>query len=55
MTDLASRIQAAIEAAREGFPEMSPAEFIRMFVAHNRCSVNQPVNRIEFEYVEAET
>lgn len=35
----------------EGFPEMTPGEFIAMFCAHNRCTLDTQVNRIEFEYV----
>jgi len=39
------------EVVREGFPEMSPREFVEMFCEHNGCKANQIVNRIEFKYV----
>ncbi|MBT3042240.1 MAG: ASCH domain-containing protein [Candidatus Thiodiazotropha sp. (ex Codakia orbicularis)] len=40
-----------IEAVREGFPEMTPDEFVSMFVDHMGGDVNQEVTRIEFEYL----
>lgn len=39
------------ECINEGFPEMSPDEFIDMFCRHNKVWAACPVNRIEFEYV----
>lgn len=40
------------ECRREGFPEMSPAEFVVFFCAsHEGCHPWTKVNRIEFEYV----
>ena len=41
----------AEDCAREGFPEMSPAEFVNFFCEHNKCTPDTLVNRIEFEYV----
>lgn len=41
------------EAVREGFREMSPAEFVAMFCRANRCDPSVDVTRIEFEYVDA--
>ena len=41
------------EVQREGFPELTPLEFVEMFCQANRCHEDDPVNRIEFEYVEA--
>lgn len=41
------------DCAREGFPEMSPAEFVAMFCKHMKCDPTTLVNRIEFKYVEA--
>lgn len=35
----------------EGFPDMTPHEFIKMFCKHNKCGPLDMVNRIEFEYV----
>jgi hypothetical protein len=40
------------ECVREGFPEMSPAEFVAMFCAsHKKCTPESEVTRIKFEYV----
>lgn len=38
---------------REGFPEMTPAQFVAFFCKHMRCQPDQIVSRIRFEYVEA--
>jgi hypothetical protein len=40
------------DLVREGFPGMTPEEFIGMFCRMNRCDRDSIVNRIEFEYVE---
>lgn len=39
------------EVIREGFPEMSPREFVEMFCKSHKCKDNAQVNRIEFEEV----
>ena len=39
------------ECFREGFPDMYPSEFIRMFRREMKCGQNTIVNRIESEYV----
>jgi len=39
------------ECIKEGFPEMSPDDFINMFCHHNKVGAMCSVNRIEFEYV----
>lgn len=39
------------EVIREGFPEMTPLEFVDMFCLHNRIDRSRHVNRIEFEHV----
>lgn len=39
------------ECRREGFPEMSPAEFVAMFCKANQCAPDVMVRRIEFERV----
>ncbi len=41
------------EVEREGFPCMTPSEFIDFFIQAHHChaSENTPVNRIEFEYL----
>ncbi len=42
------------EAVREGFPHMTGAEFVHMFVGHMGGPRDQDVTRIEFEYMDAE-
>ena len=42
------------ELDREGFPGQSPAEFVELFMRHNKVGPRAEVNRIEFEYVEKE-
>jgi hypothetical protein len=39
------------EVIREGFPELTPHQFVSMFCHHNACSPSTPVNRIEFNYL----
>jgi hypothetical protein len=41
----------AREVAREGFPDLTAREFVRMFCKHNCCKPRRKVTRIEFEYV----
>jgi len=41
----------AADCILEGFPEMSPREFVNMFCAANKCKPHKGVNRIEFEYI----
>lgn len=40
----------AADCILEGFPDMSPAEFIELFCQANNCTRNTTVRRIEFEY-----
>ena len=39
------------DCVREGFPEMTPAEFVAMFCKHNGCAPDATINRIEFEHL----
>lgn len=39
------------DCVREGFPDLSPAQFCEMFRRHNKIGDNWPVRRIEFEFV----
>lgn len=39
------------DCIKEGFPEMQPEDFIKMLCANSRCTRNDSVNRIEFEYI----
>lgn len=41
----------ASEVIKEGFPHMTPKEFVEMFVDHMRGDKNQEVTRIEFEHI----
>lgn len=42
----------AEDVAREGFPEMTPAEFVLFFCkSHKGCTPETEVTRIEFEYL----
>ena len=46
-------IRGEEECAAEGFPDMSPAEFVAFFCAsHKGCPPYGMVTRIEFEYCE---
>lgn len=36
----------------EGFPEMTPEQFIDLYCAANKCTREKRVNRIEFEYTQ---
>lgn len=40
------------EVVREGFPWMTPPEFVEMFCVHMACFPETQVNRIEFEYLD---
>ncbi len=40
------------ECVREGFPEMTPDQFVKMFCkSHKRCTPFTVITRIEFKYV----
>lgn len=41
----------AADVVLEGFPEMNPADFVAMFCAHNDCTPETIVNRIEFKHL----
>ena len=48
---LTDDVYGAEECAREGFPEMLPAEFVSMFCkTHKGCTPDSVVTRIEFIY-----
>lgn len=38
------------ECCREGFPDMTPDQFVKMFCEHMNCSPETIVSRIEFKY-----
>lgn len=40
------------DVVREGFPDLNSHQFAEMFMRHMRCRFVEPVNRIEFEFVE---
>jgi hypothetical protein len=39
------------EVILEGFPEMTPAQFVAMYCKHNGCTPDFKVNRIEFKRI----
>jgi hypothetical protein len=39
------------EVDREGFPDLTPREFVAMFCEHMRCTPLTPVTRIAFKWV----
>lgn len=41
----------AVEAKREGFPDLDGPAFVAMFRKEMKCPQSQMVQRIEFEYV----
>jgi hypothetical protein len=44
-------VYGAAECVREGFPHLSPAQFVDMFCKANKCQPGIVVNRIEFERI----
>lgn len=40
------------ECGREGFPELTPMQFVTMFCRHNHCDPRDLVTRIEFTYAD---
>lgn len=47
---LDSSAWALDELEKEGFPELSPAEFVDMFCASHACTADDQVMRIEFKF-----
>jgi hypothetical protein len=41
----------AAEVILEGFPELTPAEFVALFCKHNRCRQGARVVRIAYDYL----
>jgi hypothetical protein len=39
------------EVKREGFPDLTPSQFVGMFCEHNNCKPSQEVTRMEFKYI----
>ena len=42
----------AVDVTNEGYPEMWPGEFVKMFCRSHKCEPDTWVNRIEFKYLE---
>lgn len=40
----------AAEVIKEGFPHLTPAEFVAMLCKKNKCTPDREFNRIEFEH-----
>jgi hypothetical protein len=52
LTDLFKSIEYGYEECRkEGFPDLTPHEFIAMFCRANKCPARTLVTRIEFKYI----
>lgn len=39
------------DCIKEGFPEMTPEQFVAFYAKHNKCPIDFEVTRIEFGYV----
>jgi hypothetical protein len=39
------------EVILEGFPDMTPQQFVEMYCKHNKCTPDDLVNRMEFKYL----
>ncbi len=39
------------ECQKEGFPQITPEQFVHLFCKHHKCSSSEEINRIEFEYL----
>jgi len=37
---------------KEGFPKLTPAEFVAMFCEHNGCAPDAEITVLEFEYLD---
>lgn len=44
-------VYGAEECIKEGFPDMTPQEFVAMFCQHNKCTPETLVHRMEFAYL----
>jgi len=42
----------AVDVTNEGYPDMWPGEFVKMFCRAHKCKPEAWVNRIEFRYLE---
>jgi len=40
------------DCVKEGFPEMTPEDFISFYAGHNKIARDDEVTRIEFEYLD---
>lgn len=43
------------EVVREGFPGLTPLQFVAFFLTSHDCTIDEPITRIEFEYVARES
>lgn len=39
------------DCRREGFPDLSPEDFVGMLMSHHKCKATETVNRIEFRHL----
>jgi len=49
--DEMTKLSLHAECRREGFPHLSPNQFVAMFCKHMKCKPRKTVTRIQFEYV----
>jgi hypothetical protein len=40
------------DVIKEGFPHMTPTEFVEFYMSKSGCQADELVNRIEYEYLE---
>jgi hypothetical protein len=39
------------DVRKEGFPQMTPAQFVELYCKANKCQSDHPVTRIEFDWL----
>lgn len=49
--DIYTTSEAKQECRREGFPSLTPFQFVQMFCEHMKCKPDSEVTRAEFKYV----
>lgn len=52
MAMLEGSTYGAVEVVKEGFPNMTPRQFVETFCDHHGVTYDKPITRIEFEYVD---
>ncbi len=52
---LDDQVYGLTECVREGFPGLTPQQFVTFFMASHDCTIDAIVTRIEFTYVDQES